>query len=114
VEMEMNNLLLSLRPIRQVHCCRWKCFLSSFLCTFYTCLEFPGFCEQAKQQTIGCNKIDACWMGACVVNQEQLISPNHKMVLLAALSDSLDYMSESVQQYVPEPKISCWKNACHV
>jgi hypothetical protein len=50
VEMEMNNLLLSLRPIRQVHCCRWKCFLSSFLCTFYTCLEFPGFCEQAKQQ----------------------------------------------------------------
>jgi hypothetical protein len=49
-------------------------------------------------------------MGACVVNQEQLISPNHKMVLLAALSDSLDYMSESVQQYVPEPKISCWKN----
>jgi hypothetical protein len=59
VEMEMNNLLLSLRPIRQ----------------------------------------------------EQLISPNHKMVLLAALSDSLDYMSESVQQYVPEPKISCWKNA---
>jgi exocyst complex component 4 len=46
VEMEMNNLLLSLRPIRQ----------------------------------------------------EQLISPNHKMVLLAALSDSLDYMSESVQQ----------------
>jgi exocyst complex component 4 len=22
VEMEMNNLLLSLRPIRQVHCCR--------------------------------------------------------------------------------------------
>ncbi len=45
VEMEMNNLLLSLRPIRQVHCCHWRCFLFSFLCTFNTCLEFPGFCE---------------------------------------------------------------------
>jgi hypothetical protein len=25
---------------------------------------------------------------------------NHKLVLLAALSDSLDYLSESAQQYV--------------
>jgi hypothetical protein len=48
VEMEMNNLLLSLRPIKQ----------------------------------------------------EQLIIDNHKLVLLAALSDSLDYLSESAQQYV--------------
>jgi len=46
VEMELNNLLLSLRPIRQ----------------------------------------------------EQLIGDNHKLVLLAALSDSLDFVSESVQQ----------------
>jgi hypothetical protein len=75
-------------------------------------LRISRFWRPSKaKKTIGCNKIDACWMGACVVNQEQLISPNHKMVLLAALSDSLDYMSESVQQYVPEPKISCWKNA---
>ncbi|XP_024372095.1 exocyst complex component SEC8 isoform X2 [Physcomitrium patens] len=46
VEMELNNLLLSLRPIRK----------------------------------------------------EQLISDHHKLVLLAGLSDSLDFVSESVQQ----------------
>ncbi|XP_073395601.1 exocyst complex component SEC8 isoform X2 [Physcomitrium patens] len=46
VEMELNNLLLSLRPIKQ----------------------------------------------------EQLITDNHKLVLLAALSDSLDFLSESAQQ----------------
>ena len=32
------------------------------------------------------------------VKQEQLIADNHKLVLLAALSDSLDFVSESVQQ----------------
>jgi hypothetical protein len=32
------------------------------------------------------------------VKQEQLIGDNHKLVLLAALSDSLDFVSESVQQ----------------
>ncbi|KAJ7568516.1 hypothetical protein O6H91_01G036000 [Diphasiastrum complanatum] len=46
VEMEMNNFLLNLRPIKQ----------------------------------------------------EQLITDDHKIVLLAALSDSLDYLSESIRQ----------------
>ncbi|XP_024391449.1 exocyst complex component SEC8 isoform X3 [Physcomitrium patens] len=46
VEMELNNILLSLRPIQK----------------------------------------------------EQLINDNHKLILLAALSDSLDFVSESVQQ----------------
>ena len=32
--------------------------------------------------------------------QEQLIVDNHKLVLLAALSDSLDYLSDSAQQWV--------------
>lgn len=32
------------------------------------------------------------------VLQEQLIMDNHKLVLLAALSDSLDFLSESAQQ----------------
>lgn len=33
-----------------------------------------------------------------VCEQEQLINDNHKLILLAALSDSLDFVSESVQQ----------------
>ncbi|KAG0618847.1 hypothetical protein M758_4G095100 [Ceratodon purpureus] len=67
VEMELNNLLLSLRPIRK----------------------------------------------------EQLIGDNHKLVLLAALSDSLDFVSESVQQLgqhnnaAPSPASSTRRNSTH-
>lgn len=39
------------------------------------------------------------------LNQEQLITDNHKLVLLAALSDSLDYLSESAQQWVFYPSL---------
>ena len=38
------------------------------------------------------------WVAMTTVLQEQLIMDNHKLVLLAALSDSLDFLSESAQQ----------------
>ena len=129
VEMELNNLLLSLRPIRKVcsnvsvsnFCAlinateavslRWEAltrfgyikgvFWSTWIILFSWSLMITDWLFRIPLINSFRNLYRLQlweWIYPFSCEQEQLIGDNHKLVLLAALSDSLDFVSESVQQ----------------
>lgn len=99
VEMELNNLLLSLRPIKQVvlQSIYWSKYLSFFCSILKPQSGFP-LLDRGSSVSFFWPLMEMWTANGRWYVQEQLIKDNSKLVLLAALSDTLDFLSDSVQE----------------
>lgn len=102
VEMEMSDLLLNLRPIKQVFVHLVACFVVIVVSLYLCAVCFLFVWRSSVRCCSALSNKDLRWDIVRILSflQENLIRDDNKLILLASLSDSLEYVADSIERQV--------------